>query len=72
MNKGYISAISTLGYLVDLCIEHNYDNRVLPYYSLSDRIDLYIFENNKIFKSQTGSYSLEEYIRLEINKEFKK
>jgi len=70
MNKGYQSAQSTLEDLVDACTECNCSDRLLPYYSLSDRIDLYIFENTKIFKEQTGSNSLEEFIKREINKEF--
>jgi len=72
MNKGYQSAQSTLRDLVDLCVDHNYDDSLLPYYSLSDRIDLYIFENSRIFKNQTGAKTLEEFIRREIMIEFQK
>lgn len=52
MNKKYLSAKSTLMHLKQICYDFNYSENSLPFYILDDKIDLLLFENNRIFRKR--------------------
>lgn len=68
VNKGYLSAQTTLDYLSSAYSESGQKDDYLPYYEVANSIDLYLFENPVIFKRQTNCDSLHEYLLTEINR----
>ncbi len=66
--KDYIKPRSGLNLLAGLCRESQYDEQLLPFFTLDDEIDLYIHENQTLFRKHSEFKNLDDLIRSELKK----
>jgi len=66
--KGHLNPRTGLKLLVQICIESEYDEQFIPFYSLNDEIELYIDEKQNLFRKVKNFENIDELIISELQK----